>query len=410
MPNLSPLFGLIKEQEEQIFETINLIASENYPSENVRKAVGSVLSFKYAEGTPGNRYYGGCKTVDKIETYAQDLAKEIFDAQYANLQPHSGSAANQIAFAAFLNPGDRVMALSLDAGGHLSHGYKKNFSGSIYQFQHYSLDPKTLDINFEKLEEEAIIFQPKMIVAGASSYPKNFDLEKFSKLCKKVGAYFMFDMAHTAGFVAAKIFNNPCKYADVVTTTTHKTLKGPRGGMILSRLEHQKAIERAVMPGVQGGPAMNIIAAKAVCFEEILSNNRQDFSAYCQQVLKNAKTFSQELQDLGFELVCGTTENHIVLINITKSHVLVVDNGFDAEKKLEEVGIITNRNVIPFDTKSPLKPSGLRFGAAALTTLGADETFFKCVAQLVYQTLSGKENAETIWTQAQNLMKKLSKK
>lgn len=367
---------------------IELIASENFVSETVMEAMGTPLTNKYAEGYPGKRYYGGCEYVDVAENLAIDRAKELFGAEYANVQPHSGAQANMAVFFALLNPGDTVLSMSLAHGGHLSHGSPVNMSGKYFNIVPYGVTEDTNLIDYDEVERLALECKPKLILAGASAYPRTIDFERFSQIAKKVGAYLMVDMAHIAGLVAAGFHPNPVPYADVVTTTTHKTLRGPRGGLILSRdAEFGKQFNKAVFPGIQGGPLMHIIASKAVCFKEALS---EDFKAYQQQIAKNAKAFAEGLSGEGLKLVSGGTDNHLILIDLTETGV----TGKEAEHMLDEVGITVNKNAIPFDKQSPFITSGIRVGTPATTSRGFVEEDMREIAKLIKMTITDFENAK----------------
>ena len=367
---------------------IELIASENFVSETVMEAMGTPLTNKYAEGYPGKRYYGGCEYVDVAENLAIDRAKELFGAEYANVQPHSGAQANMAVFFALLNPGDTVLSMSLAHGGHLSHGSPVNMSGKYFNIVPYGVTEDTNLIDYDEVERLALECKPKLILAGASAYPRTIDFERFSQIAQKVGAYLMVDMAHIAGLVAAGLHPNPVPYADVVTTTTHKTLRGPRGGLILSRdAEFGKQFNKAVFPGIQGGPLMHIIASKAVCFKEALS---EDFKAYQQQIAKNAKAFAEGLSGEGLKLVSGGTDNHLILIDLTETGV----TGKEAEHMLDEVGITVNKNAIPFDKQSPFITSGIRVGTPATTSRGFVEEDMREIAQLIKMTITDFENTK----------------
>jgi len=367
---------------------IELIASENFVSETVMEAMGTPLTNKYAEGYPGKRYYGGCEFVDVAENLAIDRAKQLFGAEYANVQPHSGAQANMAVFFALLNPGDTVLSMSLAHGGHLSHGSPVNMSGKYFNIVPYGVTEDTNLIDYDEVERLAEECKPKLILAGASAYPRTIDFERFSQIAKKVGAYLMVDMAHIAGLVAAGLHPNPVPYADVVTTTTHKTLRGPRGGLILSRdAELGKLFNKAIFPGIQGGPLMHIIASKAVCFKEALSD---DFKAYQQQIVKNAKAFAEALSAEGLKLVSGGTDNHLILIDLTETGV----TGKDAEHMLDEVGITVNKNAIPFDKQSPFITSGIRVGTPATTTRGFVEEDMKEIAKLIKMTITDFDNTK----------------
>jgi glycine hydroxymethyltransferase len=367
---------------------IELIASENFVSETVMEANGTPLTNKYAEGLPGKRYYGGCEYVDVVENIARDRAKELFGAGYANVQPHSGAQANMAVFFALLTPGDTVLSMSLDQGGHLSHGSPVNMSGKYFNIVPYGVTKDTNTIDYDEVRRLALECKPKLILAGASAYPRVIDFEKFAEIAKEVGAYFMVDMAHIAGLVAAGVHPSPMPYADVVTTTTHKTLRGPRGGLILTNDEElSKKINKAVFPGIQGGPLMHTIAAKAVCFGEAL---KPEFKTYQEQIAKNAKTLAAQLMEEGFKLVSGGTDNHLMLVDLTDKDV----TGKDAEKMLDEVGITCNKNAIPFDTKSPFITSGLRIGTPATTARGFVEEDMVEIAKLISMTINDFENSK----------------
>lgn len=365
---------------------IELIASENFVSKAVMEAMGTPLTNKYAEGYPGKRYYGGCECVDIVENLAIERAKEIFGAEHANVQPHSGAQANLAVFFALLNPGDTVLSMNLAHGGHLSHGSLVNISGKYFNIVPYGVTEDTNTIDYEEIRRLALEHKPKMILAGASAYPRIIDFEKFSEIAKEVGAYFMVDMAHIAGLVAAGLHPNPVPYADVVTTTTHKTLRGPRGGLILCKEEHAKAINKAVFPGIQGGPLMHIIASKAVCFKEALS---PEFKEYQKQIVKNAKVLADSLVEEGFKLVSGGTDNHLMLLDLTDMGV----TGKEAEHMLDEVGITVNKNAIPFDTKSPFITSGLRIGTPAATSRGFKEEDMVEIAKCIKLAVTDFENS-----------------
>ena len=355
---------------------IELIASENFVSEPVMAAMGSILTNKYAEGYPGKRYYGGCECVDIIENIARDRACKLFGAEHANVQPHSGAQANMAVYFALLKPGDTVLGMNLAHGGHLTHGSPVNMSGSYFHFVPYGVDTETGRIDYDKLREIALEAKPKLIVAGASAYPRIIDFEKISAVAKEVGAYFMVDMAHIAGLVAAGLHPNPVPYADVVTTTTHKTLRGPRGGMILCKEELAKAIDKAIFPGTQGGPLMHIIAAKAVCFGEAL---RPEFKDCQRQILKNAKALEKALLAEGFDLVSGGTDNHLLLVDLRPMNI----TGKELEHRLDEVYITVNKNAIPDDPQSPFVTSGIRVGTPAVTTRGLKEEDLAVVGHLI---------------------------
>ena len=355
---------------------IELIASENFVSEPVMAAMGSVLTNKYAEGYPSKRYYGGCECVDIVENIARERACKLFGADHANVQPHSGAQANTAVYFALLQPGDTVLGMNLAHGGHLTHGSPVNISGCYYNFVPYGVDPADGKINYEALREIALECKPKLIVAGASAYPRAIDFEKMGAIAKEVGAYFMVDMAHIAGLVAAGLHPNPVPYADIVTTTTHKTLRGPRGGMILCKEELAKKIDKAIFPGTQGGPLMHTIAAKAVCFGEAL---KPEFKAYQEQIVKNAKALEKALLAEGFDLVSGGTDNHLLLVDLRPMNI----TGKELEKRLDEVYITVNKNAIPDDPQSPFVTSGIRVGTPAATSRGFKEDDMALIGHLI---------------------------
>ncbi len=369
----SELFQIIEREENRQRYNIELIASENFCSEEVKKAVGSVLTNKYAEGYPGRRYYGGCLYVDEAEELAKKRACAIFGADHANVQPHCGSSANMAVYRAVLQNGDRILGMSLDAGGHLTHGYRLSFSGSDYEVYSYGVDRETEQIDYDEVERIAKEVHPKLIVAGASAYARFLDYERFRKIADEVGAYLMVDMAHVAGLIAAGLHPNPVPYADFVTTTTHKTLRGPRGGMVLCREEYAKQLDRAVFPGIQGGPLCHVIAGKAVCFYEAM---QPEFVEYQKQVLKNAQVLCETLKKEGFRIVSGGTDNHMVLVDVKNS---VGVTGKQLETRLDEVHITVNKNAIPFDEEKPAYTSGIRLGTPAMTTRGFKEEEFRKV-------------------------------
>jgi glycine hydroxymethyltransferase len=355
---------------------IELIASENIVTEAVMAAMGSVLTNKYAEGYPGKRYYGGCECVDIVENIARERACKLFGAEHANVQPHSGAQANTAVYFALLKPGDTVLGMNLAHGGHLTHGSPVNMSGAYFNFVPYGVDAADGKINYEALRETALEAKPKLIVAGASAYARAIDFEKISVIAKEVGAYFMVDMAHIAGLVAAGLHPNPVPYADIVTTTTHKTLRGPRGGMILCKAELAKQIDKAIFPGTQGGPLMHTIAAKAVCFGEAL---KPEFKEYQLQIIKNAKALEKSLLAEGFDLVSGGTDNHLLLVDLRPMNI----TGKELEKRLDEVYITVNKNAIPDDPQSPFVTSGIRVGTPAATTRGLKEEDFEIIGHLI---------------------------
>lgn len=376
------LFTLIEEEHKRQKDHIELIASENFVSESVLETMGSILTNKYAEGYPNKRYYGGCFVVDKIEDLARDRMKELFNAEHANVQPHSGSQANMAVYFTVLNPGDTVLGMDLSHGGHLTHGSPVNFSGMLYNFVSYGVDKETETIDYEEVRRKALECKPKLIVAGASAYSRIIDFKKFREIADEVGAYFMVDMAHIAGLVAAGVHPSPVPYADFVTTTTHKTLRGPRGGAILCKEEFAKKLDKSIFPGMQGGPLMHIIGAKATCFKEAMDPS---FKEYMYQVVKNAKVLAEELEKYDFRIVSGGTDNHLMLIDLTNKEI----TGKEAEKLLDEVSITVNKNTIPFETKSPFITSGIRIGTAAVTTRGFKEEEMKEIANLINDTLLG---------------------
>ena len=365
-------------------DKLELIASENIVSPAVMAAMGSILTNKYAEGYPGRRYYGGCECVDVVENIAIDRAKELFGAEYANVQPHSGSQANLAVYAAFLEPGDTVLGMSLAEGGHLTHGSPVNASGKLYKFISYGVNDDGY-IDYDELERIAEESRPKMIVAGASAYARIIDFERIGKIAKKVGAYYMVDMAHIAGLVAAGLHPSPVPYADVVTTTTHKTLRGPRGGLILAREEYAKKLNSAIFPGNQGGPLMHIIAAKAVCFGEAL---RDDFKDYQHRIVSNCAALAEGLKKRGVDLVSGGTDNHLCLLDLRSLGI----TGKELEHRLDEVNITTNKNAIPNDPEKPFVTSGVRLGTAAVTTRGLDEDDMDRIAGFIYDAATDFEN------------------
>ncbi|MEC8864198.1 MAG: serine hydroxymethyltransferase [Planctomycetota bacterium] len=390
----------LQSQDPEIWEAIcgetrrqetglEMIASENYTSPAVMQAVGGVLTNKYAEGYPGRRYYGGCEHVDVVEDIARDRAKELFGAEHANVQPHSGSQANQAVYLTFLSPGDTVLGLDLAHGGHLTHGMRLNQSGILFDFHSYGVTEDTHRIDFDQVDRLAKELRPKMIVAGASAYPREIPHAKFAEIAESVGAKLMVDMAHYSGLVAAGLHDNPVPVADVVTTTTHKTLRGPRAGLILSREEYAKDIDRSVFPGIQGGPLMHAVAGKAVCFGEALSD---EFKRYTASVIANAKQLAEDLKSGGLNLISGGTDNHLVLADVTPLGV----GGKLAEKALDRCGITVNKNMIPYDQRKPMDPSGIRFGTPALTTRGMGTTEMTSIAQWIVQVLGAPEDEGVI--------------
>ncbi|EVJ55937.1 serine hydroxymethyltransferase [Staphylococcus aureus WAMC6080] len=380
---------------------IELIASENFVSEAVMEAQGSVLTNKYAEGYPGRRYYGGCEFVDVTESIAIDRAKALFGAEHVNVQPHSGSQANMAVYLVALGMGDTVLGMNLSHGGHLTHGAPVNFSGKFYNFVEYGVDKDTERINYDEVRKLALEHKPKLIVAGASAYSRTIDFKKFKEIADEVNAKLMVDMAHIAGLVAAGLHPNPVEYADFVTTTTHKTLRGPRGGMILCKEEYKKDIDKTIFPGIQGGPLEHVIAAKAVAFGEALENN---FKTYQQQVVKNAKVLAEALINEGFRIVSGGTDNHLVAVDVKGSIGLT---GKEAEETLDSVGITCNKNTIPFDQEKTFVTSGIRLGTPAATTRGFDEKAFEEVAKIISLALKNSKDEEKL-QQAKERVAKLT--
>lgn len=368
---------------------IEMIASENFVSEAVMAAQGSVLTNKYAEGYPGKRYYGGCEYVDIVEDLARERAKALFGAEHANVQPHSGAQANTAVYYALLEPGDVVLGMNLAHGGHLSHGSPVNISGKYYKFFAYGVDEETEQIDYDQVRKVALECKPKLIVAGASAYPRTLDFARFGEIAREVGAKLMVDMAHIAGLVATGLHPSPVPYADVVTTTTHKTLRGPRGGMILCRKEYAAAIDKAVFPGIQGGPLMHVISAKAVAFKEAM---KPCFADYQKQVIKNAKLLAEELTRYDFRIVSGGTDNHLLLVDLRNKGL----TGKEGEHILDEIGITVNKNAIPFDPLSPSVTSGIRIGTPALTTRGMKEEAVKTIAFIMHTALSFHQDPEQI--------------
>jgi glycine hydroxymethyltransferase len=377
--------AIISKEERRIAYNLEMIASENFVSEAVLEAMGSVLTNKYAEGYPGKRYYGGCKIVDIAENIARDRAKQLFGCEHVNVQPHSGSQANQAVYLSVLEYRDKVLGMSLAHGGHLTHGHPLNFSGRSYDIVSYGVTEDTETIDYDELERLAHEHKPKMILCGASAYSRIIDFERIGKIAKDVEAYSMADIAHISGLVAAGLHPSPFPHMDFVTTTTHKTLRGPRGGMVMCREQFQKELDRAVFPTVQGGPLMHIIAAKAVCFKEAMAD---DFKVYQAQVLANAKVLAEELSNAGFRIVSGGTDNHLMLVDVFVRGL----TGAQAEKTLDKAGITVNKNAIPFDTNPPMKASGIRIGSPALTTRGMKEAEMKQVAGLISEALAAHED------------------
>ena len=394
------VYNAIKDELGRQRNKIELIASENFVSDAVMEAMGSYMTNKYAEGYPAHRYYGGCEFVDVVEDLARDRVCKLFGAEHANVQPHSGANANMAVYAGILEPGDTVLGMNLSHGGHLTHGSKVNASGKLYNFIAYGVDKETGLIDYDEVEKIALENKPKLILAGASAYPRKIDFKRFREIADKVGAMFMVDMAHIAGLVASGLHQNPVEYADFVTTTTHKTLRGPRGGLILCKKEYAKIIDKAIFPGTQGGPLMHVIAAKAVCFGEAL---KPEFKAYQEQVIKNANALAEELKKLGFNLVSGGTDNHLILIDLRNKNI----TGKELEKRLDEVGITVNKNAVPFDTEKPTITSGIRIGTPAVTTRGFKEEEMKQIANLIDMTVNEFETKkEEIQKQVKSICEK----
>ncbi len=390
------IYNAIKEEKNRQDKGLELIASENFTSEAVLEAQRSVMTNKYAEGYPGKRYYGGCKFVDVAETLAIERAIKLFNADHANVQPHSGTQANMAVYFACLEIGDTVLGMDLSCGGHLSHGASFNFSGKFYNFEFYGVNKNTYKIDLEDVRQKAIELKPKLIVTGASSYPREIDFEGFKEIADEVGALLMADIAHIAGLVASGFHKSPFPYCDFVTSTTHKTLRGPRGGLILCKEEYKKDIDKAVFPFSQGGPMMHTIAAKAVCFKEAMG---QDFINYQKQIVDNCKVLSEELMSLGYELITGRTDIHLLLMDLRKNEM----TGKEAQELLESAGITANRNVIPYDPKPPNITSGLRLGVPAITSRGMKESEMKQIAEMIHNVLQNRDEStinkvkEEVW-------------
>jgi len=379
------IFEAIKNEENRQKNTIELIASENFVSPEVLEAQGSVLTNKYAEGYPGKKYYGGCKYIDIVENLAIERAKEIFKAEHANVQPHSGSQANMAVYFSVLEVGDTILAMNLSHGGHLTHGSPVNFSGRFFNIIPYGVGKETGRIDYDNLRDLAIKNKPKLIIAGASAYPREIDFSAFKSIADEVGAYLMADIAHIAGLIVAGLHQSAVPYCHFVTTTTHKTLRGPRGGLILCKEEYGKAIDKAIFPGIQGGPLMHVIAAKAVCFKQAMT---PEFMKYQEQIVKNAKTLANKLLGLGYNLVSGGTDNHLMLVDLRNKGI----TGKQAEKALEEAGITVNKNMVPFDPQKPWVASGIRIGTPAVTTRGMKEKDMGVIAELINRVLNDTEN------------------
>lgn len=413
------IYDILLKEINREQDNLELIASENFVSPAVLEAAGSVLTNKYAEGYPGKRYYGGCEVVDMAEDVARDRIKQLFGAEHANVQPHSGSQANMAVYMALLQPGDKILGLSLDHGGHLTHGSPVNFSGQIYQAVGYSLNPETKLLDYNIIEETAVKEKPKMIIAGASAYSREWDYAAFRQIADKVGALLVTDMSHPSGLIASGLLDNPLKYCDVVTTTTHKTLRGPRGGVILIGKDKEnplgiktmkgdrlklmsELIDSQVMPGIQGGPLMHIIMAKAVAFGEAL---RDEFKDYAKQVIRNAKTLSETLVSMNFDVISGGTDNHLMLVDLSNKDI----SGKKAEKALEKAGITVNKNMIPFDTKSPFVTSGIRVGTPAMTTRGMKEEEMKAIAGFINRVIEAPEDESVLESVKRDVVELCSK-
>jgi glycine hydroxymethyltransferase len=383
------VYEAIRHEVERQHSQLELIASENFVSDAVAEATASVFTNKYAEGYPGKRYYGGCEFTDIVENLARERAKKLFGAEYANVQPHSGSQANQAAYASVLSPGDTIMGLNLAHGGHLSHGHPLNFSGKSYKVIPYGVRKDDERIDYDEVERLAREHQPKMIITGASAYPRTIDFPRFRQIADAVGAVFLVDMAHIAGLVAAGLHPNPCQYADIVTSTTHKTLRGPRAGIILAKEKYGPAIDKTVFPGMQGGPLVHVVAAKAVCFQEAME---PQFIDYQKQVLANARALAETLMDAGFRVVSGGTDTHLLLLDVFSKGL----RGKEAEKALDRARITVNKNAIPFDTNPPFNPSGIRLGSPAVTTRGFKETEMREVGALIAEVLNNIASEDAI--------------
>jgi len=400
--NDAQIYKAIKNEIGREENTLELIASENFTSLSVFEAQGSVLTNKYAEGYPHHRWYGGCEFVDEVEQLAIERAKKLFGAEHVNVQAHSGSQANMAVYFALLQPGDTVLAMDLSAGGHLTHGHPHNFSGRLYKIIGYGVDRKTEMLDYERIMELAKKHKPKMIVAGASAYPRKIDFKAFRRICDKVGAYLFVDMAHIAGLVAAGVHPSPVPYAEFVSSTTHKTLRGPRGGFVICKKEFAKKLDSEIFPGIQGGPLMHVIAAKAVAFREAMT---PEFRIYQRQIVKNSKELARSLANLGFRMVSGGTDTHLMLVDLSEKGV----TGADASRILGEVGITVNKNLIPFDKKSPAVASGIRLGTAAVTTRRLKEVHMRQIAKFINEAIEGSDDLkrlERVSKEVLNLTKK----
>jgi glycine hydroxymethyltransferase len=383
------IYAVIEKERQRQLQKLEMIASENFVSAAVMEAQGSILTHKYAEGYPGRRYYGGCEYVDTVENLAISRVKELFGAQYANVQPHSGTQANMAVYFTYLKPGDTILGLDLTHGGHLSHGAAVNFSGRFFQAVTYGVDPQTEEIDFEAVLEAARSHRPKMIITGASAYPKALDFSRFADIAREVGAYLLVDMAHIAGLIAAGLHPDPVPVADFVTSTTHKTLRGPRGGLILAQEKYGKALDSQIFPGMQGGPLMHIIAGKAVAFKEALAPT---FKRYQEQTISNARALGREFTKRGYRLVAGGTDTHLILVDLTETGL----TGQEAEEALDQAGITVNKNTIPFEPRSPKVTSGIRVGTPALTTRGMKEGEMALITELMHQALSNPKDSAVL--------------
>ncbi len=383
------IYSLIRKEKKRESEKILMIASENYVSRAVMEAQGSLFTNKYAEGYPGKRYYGGCEYADEVERLAQDRAKQLFYVEHVNVQPHSGTQANMAVYFAFLQPGDTIMGMSLPHGGHLSHGSSVNFTGKLYKTVFYGVNRETGYIDMDEVKKLAYEHKPKIIITGASAYPRIIDFKTFAEIAKEIGAYLMSDIAHIAGLVATGVHPSPVPYSDFITTTTHKTLRGPRGGVVMCKEQYAKAIDKSVFPGIQGGPLVHVIAAKAVAFNEALSDN---FKEYQQNIVKNAKVLADALKKRGFKLVSDGTDNHLMLVDLTNFNI----TGKEAEEGLDKAGITVNKNTIPFDTKPPTVTSGIRIGTPSVTTRGMGENEMEEIAEIIERVIKNVSNNAVI--------------
>ncbi|HHW19999.1 serine hydroxymethyltransferase [Thermodesulfovibrio thiophilus] len=383
------IYSLIRKEKKRESEKILMIASENYVSRAVMEAQGSLFTNKYAEGYPGKRYYGGCEYADEVERLAQDRAKQLFYVEHVNVQPHSGTQANMAVYFAFLQPGDTIMGMSLPHGGHLSHGSSVNFTGKLYKTVFYGVNRETGYIDMDEVKKLAYEHKPKIIITGASAYPRIIDFKTFAEIAREIGAYLMSDIAHIAGLVATGVHPSPVPYSDFITTTTHKTLRGPRGGVVMCKEQYAKAIDKSVFPGIQGGPLVHVIAAKAVAFNEALSDN---FKEYQQNIVKNAKALADALKKRGFKLVSDGTDNHLMLVDLTNFNI----TGKEAEEGLDKAGITVNKNTIPFDTKPPTVTSGIRIGTPSVTTRGMGENEMEEIAEIIERVIKNVSNNAVI--------------